>query len=80
MEKDDEKVCFELTDLGDKALVHINGNGGQIIGLLLSALKKSQNARVLILAAVSKFLSCSEITETLKLPASVDEEEKRHVN
>lgn len=79
MEKDEEKVCFELTDLGEKFSIHINGNGGQIIGLLLSALKNSKDARVLILTAVSKFLSCSEITETLKLPVSGDAK-KRHVN
>lgn len=80
MQKDDEKVCFELIDLGENALVHINGNGGQIIDLLLSALKKSKDARVLILAAVSKFLSCSEISETLKLPASIGKAEKKDVN
>lgn len=80
MQKDDEKVCFELTDMGEKFFIHINGNGGQITDLLLSALEKDQKARMLILAAVSKFLSCSEISETLKLPASIGKAEKQDVN
>lgn len=80
MQKDERKVCFELMDLGKSFQLCINGNGGQIIELILSALKNHKGARVLILAAVIKFLSCPEITETLELSASVKEAEKRNVN
>lgn len=79
MKKDNEKVCFELIDLGDKALVHVNGRGRQIIQLLLSALEKDQKARMLILVAVSMFVSRPETTKTSKLPVSGDAE-KRDVN
>lgn len=79
MQKDDEKVCFELIDLGENALVHINGRGRQIIQLLLSALEKDQKARMLILVTVSMFVSRPETTKTSKLPVSGDAE-KRDVN
>lgn len=79
MEKDEEKVCFELIDLGENALVHINGRGRQIIQLLLSALEKDQKARMLILVAVSMFVSRPETTKTSELPVSGDKD-KRHVN
>lgn len=79
MQKDEEKVCFELIDLGDNTLVHINGRGRQIIQLLLSALEKDQKARMLILVAVSMFVSRPETTKTSKLPVSGDAE-KRDVN
>lgn len=80
MEKDEEKVCFELTNMGEKILIHINGNGEQIIEILFYALKESKDARALILAAVSKFLAYSVMTKTLGLSASIKEAEKRHVN
>lgn len=79
MEKDEEKVCFELTDMGEKFFIHINGRGRQIIQLLLSALEKNQKARMLILVAVSMFVSRPETTKTSKLPVSGDAE-KRDVN
>lgn len=79
MQKDDEKVCFELIDLGENALVHINGRVRQIIQLLLSALEKDQKARMLILVAVSMFVSRPETTKTSELPVSGDAE-KQDVN
>lgn len=80
MEKDEEKVCFELTDMGENFFIHIKGRGRQIIQLLLSALEKDQKARMLILVAVSMFVSRPEISETLKLPASIGKAEKQDVN
>lgn len=73
---DDEKVCFELIDLGDETLLHVHGRGRQIIQLLLSALEKDQKARMLILVAVSMFVSRPETTKTSELPVSGDAEKK----
>nr|DAI11238.1 MAG TPA: hypothetical protein [Caudoviricetes sp.] len=70
MQKDDEKVCFELTDMGEKIFIHINGRGRQIIELLFSALEKYQKAGILILEAVSMYVSRAETTKTSNLPIS----------